>query len=118
MSPVLLDDDEESIRIATRACLEALGFDDIGVAANGDECVRMLTDHPISVLLIDLLMPGTDGRAVLRAVEDLPANQRPAHIVIMSGIDDTKTGADLVATGADVVLPKPFPFGRASSRSV
>ncbi len=108
VGPVLLADDEESIRIATRACLEALGFDDIRVAANGDECVRMLTDRPVSVLLIDLLMPGTGGRGVLKAVKDLPADQRPGRIVVMSGIDDTDVAADLVSMGADVVLPKPF----------
>jgi CheY-like chemotaxis protein len=108
IGPVLLADDDESIRIATRACLEALGFDDIRVAANGDECLRMLTDRPVSVLLIDLLMPGADGRSVLRAVGDLPEEQRPGRIVVMSGIDDTKVAADLVAMGADVVLPKPF----------
>ncbi len=105
---VLLVDDEESVRVATQACLEALGVREVRMAGNGQDGLEILAEWTPSVLLLDLLMPGTDGFAVLKALRDLPPDARPDLVVVMSAIDDASLANGLPALGADAVLPKPF----------
>ena len=108
IGPVLLVDDEESIRATVEACLEAIGVGDVRVAESGEIALAMVADQRPAVLLLDLLMPGTDGFAVLRALRGLQPNQQPERIIVMSAIADPSVVDALVSLGADAVLPKPF----------
>lgn len=105
---VLLVDDEESVRATVEACLEAIGVGEVRVAESGEMALAMVAAQKPAVLLLDLLMPGTDGFAVLRALRGLQPNQQPDHIIVMSAMADPSVVDALVSLGADAVLPKPF----------
>jgi len=68
---VLLVDDHAVVRSGLRAFLEA--YDDLelaGEASSGDEAVRLCDRVSPDVVLMDLVMPGTDGIAATRAIRE------------------------------------------------
>src|SRR6266568_6707422 len=67
MRRVLVVDDEPHIRAVLRGYLEADGFA-VSEAADGEAAVRRLRDDAPDLVLLDVMMPGTDGLEVLRQV--------------------------------------------------
>jgi CheY-like chemotaxis protein len=64
---VLVADDDATVRESLRDILE-LAHHEVHVAEDGEEALRILADHDIDVLVLDLTMPKVDGWAVLRAL--------------------------------------------------
>ncbi|MDQ3822634.1 MAG: PAS domain S-box protein, partial [Actinomycetota bacterium] len=62
MSRILLVDDRRENLVALEAILEPLGHD-LVLAESGDEALRQLLRHDVSVILLDVQMPGLDGFA-------------------------------------------------------
>ena len=57
---VLVVDDEEPIRNALKKFLNQQGYD-VVTAASGDEALRVLQRQKVSVVLLDVRMPGKSG---------------------------------------------------------
>jgi len=91
---VLLVDDDERVRRATRRLLERLGHRVIA-AASGPEALAVIDD--VDVAVVDVTMPDMDGPTTLKRLRE----QRPG----LPGI--LVTGRGMVSE-ADIVLPKPF----------
>ena len=102
---VLVIDDEQNVRAVSRQLLESLGFD-VLVVESGAAGLEVFRERQadIRVVLLDILMPGLDGHAVLHEIRAIdPA----ACIVLMSGF--TELAARLGGTNpAPVFLQKPF----------
>jgi PAS domain S-box-containing protein len=65
---VLLVDDEESIRDVVRTTLEGFGYQ-VLCAAGGAEALDLFgRHHQISIVLVDLMMPGMDGLSLIRTL--------------------------------------------------
>ena len=62
MSRILLVDDRPENLVALRAILDPLGHE-LVLAGSGDEALRVLLRHDVSVILLDVQMPGLDGFA-------------------------------------------------------
>ncbi len=93
------------------------GFGDDGysvdVATNGTDALWLATENTYDAIVLDVMLPGTDGVAVCQS---LRAAGRWAPIVMLSArdaIDDRVRGLD---AGADDYLPKPFSFSELSAR--
>ncbi len=106
--PVLLIEDEELIRTATVASLEALGVSEVITASDGDSGLRLVDERRPAVVVVDLLMPGTDGFGVLQGIKDRPRGLRPGRVIVMSGIDDPIVNKGIYGLGADRVINKPY----------
>ena len=106
--PVLLIDDDEPVRNATVAALEALGVLNVVTATDGDAGLRLVDECRPAVVLVDLLMPGTDGFEVLQGIKDRPRRLRPGRVIVMSGINDPVVEKGIYQLGADRVLRKPY----------
>src|SRR4051794_19590818 len=68
MSPghqVLVVEDDAGTRTLFRAVLERHGLIVIP-ASDGTEALELLADHRFDAIVLDLMMPGTDGAEVLR----------------------------------------------------
>ena len=111
--PVLVVDDEPNIRTFVRLALEDEGYG-VVTAADGAEALEVLRATNPSLILLDLRMPGMDGREFVqmcRAQESEEAQraQRPVTpvpiiLVTASRIPDV----DPEEFGAIGVLRKPF----------
>lgn len=106
--PVLLIEDEESVRSAAVASLEALGVSEVITASDGDSGLQLVAERRPAIVLVDLLMPGTDGFGVLQGIRDRPRRLRPGRVIVMSGIDDPVVERSIYQLGADRLLSKPY----------
>ena len=81
---VLVVDDDPVIRQYLREVIERLGYE-VSTASDGETFQRSYQASEPDVVLLDLIMPGTDGAELLRF---LAANRCEIPIVLMSGLDD------------------------------
>ena len=64
---ILIADDESIIRTGAKRTLEqACPGSTIHLAAHAEEAARLLVEHPIDIVLTDILMPGMDGLEFMR----------------------------------------------------
>ncbi|MDK2985898.1 MAG: two-component system, OmpR family, response regulator ResD [Clostridia bacterium] len=60
---ILVIDDEERIRSLVKMYLEKEGYK-IDEAVDGDEALEKVRNKSYNLLILDLMLPGTDGLAV------------------------------------------------------
>ena len=76
---ILVIDDEQSVRDAFLDALENLPYV-VETASSGQEAVEKVQDEPLSLVFLDLKMPGMDGVEVLRKIRALD-DAVPVYIV-------------------------------------
>ncbi len=108
MSPptpsVLVVDDNDALRENLAECLEAEGYSVVAVE-DGAGALSLLDLGPLpSVVLLDLMMPGMDGRALVAAIRADPRYQA-VRLVLTTGYTSAKSRTGIAA---DAVLTKPF----------
>ena len=107
MPTILVIDDDDVLRCALRASLEAAGYD-VLEAADAKRGLCLHGERAPDLVIVDIFMPGVDGLDVIR---DLCARVPEAKILAISGggrtgmIDVLSAAA---ALGASRTLPKPF----------
>jgi CheY-like chemotaxis protein len=79
---VLSIDDDEVARYLVRQCLPPPAFD-VAEAISGDEGLRRAIAEPPDVVVLDLMMPGTDGWQVLKELH-AAAGTRDLPVVIVT----------------------------------
>jgi CheY-like chemotaxis protein len=67
---MVVDDDPDTVSILARH-LQREGFVAIE-AISGAECLRLVREHRIDVILLDLMMPEMDGFQVCRSLNRIP----------------------------------------------
>ena len=104
--PILVVDDDAKIVRLVRTYLERDGFS-VVTAADGPAALDAIETHRPSLVVLDLMLPELDGRAVIRAVRrDEEAGRTP--IIILSARGSTLDRIAGLEDGADDYLPKPF----------
>ena len=103
---VLLADDEELVRAATRRVLEHAGLT-VLQAVDGQDALEVYAANAdrIDLVLLDLDMPQLNGEQVFARLQALTPRLR---VIISSGYLDVEREAKLVAGGVDGVLYKPY----------
>ena len=104
--PILVVDDDAKIVRLVRTYLERDGFS-VVTAADGPAALDAIERYRPALVVLDLMLPELDGRAVIRAVRrDDEAASTPILIISARGSTlDRITGLE---DGADDYLPKPF----------
>jgi CheY-like chemotaxis protein len=104
---VLLVDDDPDLRRLGNLSLSRVGGWQVVLASSGSEAVGLAVDELPDVALLDVSMPGMDGRAVLQRLRTDP---RTAHIPVV--FITARTHPDeirsLEEAGAIGVIAKPF----------
>jgi signal transduction histidine kinase/CheY-like chemotaxis protein len=100
---VLVIDDDTTARDLMSRGLVKEGFQ-VFTAASGEEGIRMAKEVRPDVITLDVLMPGMDGWAVLRALKS-DAAVAGIPVIMVTMVDDKDMGH---ALGAADYLPKPI----------
>ena len=106
MRILVVEDDEKITALIRRELLEQRYVVDVAVDGPSGEFLALTNDYDL--LLLDLLLPGKDGREVCRT---LRTNGFTTPILMMTALgedDDVITGFDV---GADDYIVKPFSLG-------
>lgn len=104
---ILIVEDDEAIRDVVRYALESNGFKNVLTAADGEEGLRLALRERPALILLDLMLPKTDGLEVCRrlkrdeSVRDVPVIMLTAK----SEESDIVLGLEL---GAVDYITKPF----------
>jgi two-component system response regulator MprA len=102
---VLVVDDERAVRDSLKRALELEGYD-VSLATDGGDALEKLEDdaQPDAVIL-DVLMPGTDGLEVSRTLRRSGNRVPVLMLTARAEVGDRVAGLD---AGADDYLAKPF----------
>ena len=106
MIRVVIADDHTIVREGLRQLLEAAG--DIAVVAeavNGHEVVDRIRDSEFDILLLDLSMPGMNGRQL---AERLAAQSPGLPTIFISGYSAEHIFGDRLLAEGSTLLTKPF----------
>ncbi|MGB8169695.1 MAG: ATP-binding protein [Chthoniobacteraceae bacterium] len=103
---VLLIDDEESIRLVIGQTLEGFGYRVI-TAADGRSAVATFAERQrdIAIVVTDMMMPGIDGVATIRALKAIDPNVR---VIAATGLMTEERVLKASEAGASAFLRKPF----------
>ena len=108
---LLVADDEEMIREAVASYLESQGYQ-VFRAENGEEALNILKREPISLVILDLMLPDLPGEEVCVRIR----KQSRVPIIMLTAKNmeyDMIHGLDL---GADDYITKPFSLKNLSAR--
>jgi DNA-binding response OmpR family regulator len=72
-----------------------------------EDALDELRTEPADVLVTDLLLPGLDGRGLLKVIRHEGRLRGPARLVVMSGSIDDNTRREMTQLGVWQVLAKP-----------
>ncbi|MCW5889188.1 MAG: response regulator transcription factor [bacterium] len=109
---ILVVEDERKVASFLQRGLEAEGYS-VEVAHDGDAGLARALSEPFDLLLLDVMLPGRDGMAVLR---ELRRESRTVPVLLLtarSATEDKVAGLDL---GADDYLTKPFDWTELLAR--
>lgn len=101
---MVIAEDESLIRLDLRETLEALGFDVVGEASDGETAVRLTFDLNPDIVLMDVKMPVLDG---ITAAERIAA-KRVAPVVMLTAFSQRELVERARDAGAMAYLVKPI----------
>jgi len=99
---ILVADDEESITELVAFALELEGYQVIQ-APDGPEALRLAREEHPDLAMVDVMMPGLDGREVSRRIKEDPTTSN-IPVLLFSAAPNP----DLSEAKADGFMPKPF----------
>jgi len=76
-------------------------------ANNGFDAGLKIREFEPDVVLLDLMMPGLDGFDVCRLLKDDP-HTKAIRVIAMTGYPSTEYVEKILASGAELCLPKPI----------
>lgn len=111
---ILVVEDEDKIAEALSEGLTKKGFA-VDVMKDGTEALSRLSLHrnDYDLVVLDLGLPGMSGAEVCREAR---AKEVTTPILILTGEDKVETKVDLLLSGADDYLVKPFSFEELLAR--
>ncbi len=102
-------DDHPGFRVAARALLESVGFQVVGVGADGPSALEDLTALPVDLALVDLYLPGEDG---VEVTERIVAGALAGTVVIVSSREDAGNEPRVAASPASFIAKRDLSAGQ------
>jgi len=103
---LIIDDDADISRLLVALLGQKCPEHQVVIAANGAEAMQLLDTRSFVLIVLDLLLPDTDGRRILQQIHD--SRHRGTAIFVLSGVDKTPIREECLALGAKQFIPKPF----------
>jgi two-component system OmpR family response regulator len=100
-------DDEDTVRGLLADALRFAGYT-VTSAGNGAEAVASVRADPPDLIVLDVMLPGMDGYAVVRELRRSGRGERPVPVVFLSARDATEDKVNGLTLGGDDYVTKPF----------
>jgi DNA-binding NtrC family response regulator len=101
---ILVVDDDPDLRLTLDDFLSSRGFRVVS-ARTGADAIKLLGTSAFDIVVTDLIMPGVDGLAVLRAARE---SNPLTDVIVMTGYSSLKAAIESIRCGAFDYLAKPF----------
>ena len=101
---ILIVDDEIKFLESIEKRLEMRGFE-VAAAPSGEKAIHIARTDKFDLALLDLKMPGLDGKEVL---EILKKEHKYLEVIILTGHGSYESAAECTKLGAFGYLPKPY----------
>ena len=112
MSRILIAEDEPGIASFIEKGLQAAGFSTLTVE-DGRTAAYAARDRDFDLMILDLGLPGMDGREVLAEIRGRGERMPVIILTARSGVEETVAGLE---GGADDYMTKPFSFEELLAR--
>jgi len=110
--PILIIDDEEDILLSYKMVLHRSGLNNLILCHDSEDALRLLQESKVSVILLDLVMPGVSGKVLLKEIQE----QYPQiPVIVVTGTNDVPTAVECMQNGAYDFMLKPVDNVRFSS---
>ena len=103
---ILIVEDDQKILSALKRGLERQSYA-VDAVDNGDDGEAMATSQPYDLVILDRMLPGTDGLSILKSMREISI-QTP--VLLLTAKDKVLDRAEGLNAGADDYLVKPFAF--------
>ena len=104
---VLVVEDEPRLRGMLKSAIPSMGFE-CDAARSGEDAVRIMTDDPHEMIVLDLNLPGMDG---LEFFEHVRTKWKTTQVVVVTGFGDLDAAKQAIRLGVADFLTKPCPLG-------
>ena len=101
---VLIADDDENIREMYSDAFSAAGIN-VLKAADGNECVNLALKHHPDAILVDIMMPNTNGHEAVQKIRQ-DSWGKNAIIVFLTNMSDAENVVHAVRQGSDEYIVK------------
>ena len=109
---ILLAEDDSSIREVLKMALESNSYT-VDAACNGEEAVYFSKINQYDLIVLDIIMPQKSG---FEACREMRAHGIKIPILILSSKNDVLSKIELLNSGADDYITKPFSFEELLAR--
>ncbi|WP_022851847.1 PAS domain S-box protein [Limisalsivibrio acetivorans] len=105
---LIIEDDPESARIVERTARDIFPNSPVRKVADGIEGCTAIGSRPPDVVVLDLMIPGTDGVGVVRFIKQNKL-YRTTRIIVTTGLEHDDSMVESVRqAGVDAVIIKPI----------
>jgi two-component system phosphate regulon sensor histidine kinase PhoR len=101
---ILVVDDELDTRDGCQQILSRMGYP-VFTASRGIDALQILENQPVTIVLLDLKMPGMDGMEVLRRIRQ---RDEKTLIIVITGYATVEMAIEAMKLGAYDFIAKPF----------
>lgn len=106
MAKILVVDDEPQITEIVEAFLVNAGYD-VAISNDGKKAIQTAKEVRPDVILLDIMMPGTDGYSICNEIKSDPALAN-VPVVFLTGKDMNEDMGRSFKVGGDMFIKKPF----------
>ncbi|WP_369985522.1 SpoIIE family protein phosphatase [Thalassolituus sp.] len=103
---VLIADDNSVDRKVLSRVVRNQG-NDVIEATNGFEAVDLFKEHRPDIVLMDVMMPGLNGKEATRQIKKI-ADEDFIPVIFLTSLSDAQSLADCLDSGGDDFLTKPY----------
>lgn len=109
---ILIIEDEQKLARILKKGLEEHDFT-VDLSFDGEEGLHMAESYPYDAVLLDLMLPGKNGLAILKTLRAKKIDVPVLVVTARGEVEDRIKGLDI---GADDYIPKPFDLTELMAR--
>lgn len=103
----IADDNRELIELVDEHIKEQDDMTLVAHAYNGQECMKMIKQTNMDILILDIIMPHMDGMSVLEEIQSIEEGDRP-KVIMLTAFGHEEYTRKAVELGASYYILKPF----------